>query len=89
MSNCILWPGYRDKDGYGYVKYKGRMHRAHRLALAKKLGRELKKSEWALHSCHCPSCVNPEHLSVGSAADNNRQSRARMTSLSKNILGLS
>ena len=88
MTPCILWPYAKDKDGYGMVRYKGKMRGAHRLALGKKLGRDLAPSEWCLHTCHCPSCVNPDHLMVGDVAENNRQARSRRTSIAQTALGL-
>jgi len=88
MSACIIWPGAKDKDGYGFVKINGKQFRAHRIALAKKLGRELLSGEFALHSCDIPSCVNPEHLRAGSIAENNRQARAKRKTLAKSVLGI-
>lgn len=85
---CVIWPGAKDRQGYGLVKINGRCQRAHRVALAKKVGRELSRSELALHSCHTPSCVNPQHLRVGSAAQNNREARARQVTLAKSVLGI-
>lgn len=87
-SDCKIWPGYKDKDGYGHVKIAGKPLRAHRVALEKKLGRKLLPGECALHSCHTPSCVNPDHLHVGSVADNNREKLARMSTLAKTVLGI-
>ena len=41
-----------------------------RLVLGVRLGRDLKDDEQANHSCHQPSCINPEHLCVGTQQDN-------------------
>ncbi len=87
-ADCIIWPGAKDEDGYGRVKIGGRMLRAHRVALAKKLGRDLASGECALHSCDIRACVNPAHLRVGTVADNNRQTRAKRTTLAKAVLGV-
>lgn len=87
-SPCVMWPGATDKDGYGFVKISGRQFRAHRVALAKRLGRNLGPRELALHLCNNPGCVNPEHLEPGTAADNNRQARARRQTLARSILGV-
>lgn len=87
-TECIIWPGCKDKDGYGLVKIAGISLRAHRVALEKKLGRKLISGECALHSCHNPSCVNPLHLDPGTKAQNNKQSWARRPTLAKTILGI-
>lgn len=85
---CVLWPGAKDKDGYGVVKINGKQFRAHRVALAKKLGRELVSGECALHSCDNPSCVNPQHLDVGDVAEKNRQARAKRNTFAKSVPGI-
>lgn len=85
-TDCILWPGYKDKDGYGQVKIDGKMRRAHRIALEIKLNRKLKSNEQAMHLCHAPACVNQDHLQVGSAKENRAQSRVRTKSLADQFL---
>jgi hypothetical protein len=88
IDNCVIWPGAKDKDGYGFVKIQGVQKRAHRVALEKKLGRGIAAGLQALHTCHNPSCVNPEHLEEGSNKDNQHQRRAREGSLAKQVLGV-
>lgn len=87
-SACVLWPGARDKDGYGFVKIAGRQLRTHRVALEKRLGRKLEPGECALHSCHQPACVNADHLRPGTVAENNRETQSRRVTLAKSVLGI-
>lgn len=61
---CIKWTGFIDRDGYGVVKIDRKSYRVHRLALEKKLGRQLLRHEWVRHSCPERSCFNPDHLKV-------------------------
>lgn len=82
-SSCMIWPGYKDKQGYGQVKINGKVKYAHRMALQKKLGRELSNSEFALHNCHNASCFNPDHLRVGTKSQNNQEAAARKNTFSK------
>lgn len=87
-SECVLWPGAKDKDGYGLVKISGRSLRAHRVAMERRVGRKLARHELVLHLCHHPSCVNAAHLRVGTAAQNAEMALARRSTLAKRVLGL-
>lgn len=74
-SGCHLWQGcvrFRS-EGYGAIKFRGRVWRVHRLVLAIDLGRWLKSDEVAMHRCNEPACVNPAHLRAGSQGDNVQQ----------------
>jgi hypothetical protein len=66
--DCWEWAGRRDKDGYGQFWLEGSTKRAHRVSWF------FHKGYWpashVLHKCDNPSCVRPEHLCVGSDADN-------------------
>lgn len=72
MSNCIIFPGYKDKDGYGKVSVKGKVVRAHRHAYCEANGLSLDAiaDMVVMHSCDNPSCINAEHLSIGTHIDN-------------------
>ena len=68
-TNCHNFLGFRDRNGYGRIKYKNRGYAAHRLFWIIKNG-ELTSEQHILHHCDNPSCFNLEHLFVGSNSDN-------------------
>ena len=68
-NGCHLWTAYTQPNGYGQFWYSGRMVKAHRYAAG--------MVDWppeivTRHLCNVPACVNPEHLTFGSHADNMR-----------------
>ena len=70
-SGCMEWQKYRDKKGYGAVKRSGTAYLAHREAWRLTYG-ALEDSVCVLHRCDNPPCCNPDHLFLGSRADNIR-----------------
>lgn len=71
-SGCWLWLGALDKDGYGHICLGGASSSpigAHRAALLI-AGREIPVGMSVLHHCDVPSCVNPDHLYIGTQKDN-------------------
>lgn len=78
-GDCWLWTCGTDEKGYGRVGYRRRRSvGAHRVAWALTHGGEL-PTAWVLHQCDNPPCVNPDHLFLGDATDNNhdRQIKGR------------
>lgn len=70
-TGCWLWDASCDLDGYGKTKWRGCTRKAHRLSFEAFHGIDpIGKS--VMHSCDIASCVNPEHLSLGTTLTNLR-----------------
>lgn len=72
-DDCIVWKFTKFENGYGSIKYKGRPHRVHRLALSMKIGSPPQSNSLALHKpliCHNRLCFNYKHLEWGDQKTN-------------------
>ena len=76
MSGCWLWIKAVKNTGYGRFKLGDRPTSAHRLSWTLHRG-EIPDGLWVLHKCDVPSCVNPDHLYLGTHADNTNDALKR------------
>ena len=58
VSDCLLWTGYKDHDGYGR-RHNGRS--AHQIAYEQAHG-PIPPGMDVDHTCFVRACINPEHL---------------------------
>jgi hypothetical protein len=75
-NGCILWTGYRQPNGYGWINYRGIRIAAHRAALIAS-GVDVPDDLDACHRCDVRACINTDHLYVGTRSQNMADCTAR------------
>lgn len=71
-NGCLEWQGFRRSGGYGQIGSGGKaagLVETHRAAWEITHG-PIPPGLWVLHRCDNPPCCDPDHLFLGTAADN-------------------
>jgi hypothetical protein len=79
VTGCWLWQG-TISDGYGQLKYEGKVIKVHRLSAMIYLGYNLSDEIYqVLHNAECPNrnCWNPDHLHIGTNEDNHAERKPK------------
>ncbi|OEU68450.1 MAG: hypothetical protein BBJ57_02225 [Desulfobacterales bacterium PC51MH44] len=74
-DECWEWKGCKS-TGYGIIRYDRKGVYAHRMSWLFTHG-SVPDNVCVLHKCDNPSCCNPDHLFLGTHADNNADMRKK------------
>ena len=77
-NGCLEFSGYKTRLDYGLTNFRNKTFAAHRLVWILTHG-PIKDGRHVLHSCDNPSCINIEHLRLGTHADNMADRKKRGT----------
>jgi len=69
-NGCWIWQGYKTEKGYGQIRFRNKTYLAHRFSY--EVFKTSTSKKYVCHKCNNPNCINPEHLYLGSQADNIR-----------------
>jgi len=87
-NECWAWKygTFKKRGGYGQFSYNSIPSYAHRVSWELVFG-EIENGLCVLHKCDNPPCCNPNHLFLGTRADNNEDMENKGRSVKRGALG--
>lgn len=76
-NGCWIWMAARTQGGYGALWLDGEVKYVHRVVGVLFLALDEHSGQYVLHECDTRSCCNPNHLRLGSHADNMADASAK------------
>lgn len=70
-GECLVWTGYANARGYGYIRSQGKLKRVHRVAWELANG-PIPSGMQVDHTCWNRRCVNVSHLRLATPTENAR-----------------
>ena len=69
-EGCWIWKAARDTRGYGLFWHANHHNKAHRFSWMLANQQSIPEDLQVRHTCDCKPCVRPDHLILGTGADN-------------------
>lgn len=86
-TGCWDWQGAKHARGYGQFRFRDSNWLAHRVAFVLYHQQEIPPGMVVMHRCDNPGCVGPNHLMLGTQADNMADKTAKGRQLTGSAVG--
>jgi len=76
-TDCWIWQGELNRNGYGTLRIKGRRKMVHRIVYEALVG-PIPPEQIVDHLCRSRACCSPRHLEAVAHAENTRRGLAKL-----------